>query len=104
MLCMVCAKNGGCTSAPVSWSPFILYLPFLPLGLFCSPLIFFPHFFCFSSPRFTGKHTSCINLGSYNYLGFAQNEGPCADAAVEAVYKYGVGSPSTVRDLGETNI
>lgn len=31
MLCMVCAKNGGCTSAPVSWSLFILYLPFAAL-------------------------------------------------------------------------
>ena len=49
----------------------------------------------------TGKSTTCLNLGSYNYLGFAQKEGPCADAAIEAVYKYGVGSPSTVRDLGE---
>ena len=30
--------------------------------------------------RLTGSQKTMINFASYNYLGFAQNEGPCADA------------------------
>ncbi|KAK5857023.1 hypothetical protein PBY51_010293 [Eleginops maclovinus] len=41
-----------------------------------------------------------INLGSYNYLGFAENKGPCADAAAEITRKYGVGVASTRQELG----
>ena len=48
----------------------------------------------------TGTTTNCLNLGSYNYLGFAQTTGPCADAAIEAIYDYGVGSNSARRDYG----
>ncbi|RFU81537.1 serine palmitoyltransferase 2 [Trichoderma arundinaceum] len=45
--------------------------------------------------RYTGTHTETLNMSSYNYLGFAQSEGPCADAVDECVKKYGVtfGSP-----------
>jgi serine palmitoyltransferase len=39
-------------------------------------------------------------LGSYNYLGFAQNEGPCADAAIEALHAYGPSTSSSQRHLG----
>lgn len=39
----------------------------------------------------------CINLGSYNYLGYAENEGPCTDAAVESVEKSGEGGEKTFR-------
>ena len=49
----------------------------------------------------TGSSTRCLNLGSYNYLGFAETSGPCADAAIESVYKYGVGNCSPRRELGE---
>ena len=31
----------------------------------------------------TGKKTKVINLGSYNYLGFAENTGVCANGAME---------------------
>ncbi|KAK5885712.1 hypothetical protein CesoFtcFv8_016829 [Champsocephalus esox] len=41
-----------------------------------------------------------INLGSYNYLGFAENKGACADAAAEITMKYGVGVASTRQELG----
>uniref|UniRef100_A0A8C9XIS4 Serine palmitoyltransferase long chain base subunit 2 n=1 Tax=Sander lucioperca TaxID=283035 RepID=A0A8C9XIS4_SANLU len=41
-----------------------------------------------------------INLGSYNYLGFADNTGPCADSAAEATMKYGVGVASTRQEIG----
>lgn len=43
-----------------------------------------------------------INLGSYNYLGFAENTGPCADAASEVAAKYGVGVASTRQEIGTT--
>lgn len=42
-----------------------------------------------------------INLGSYNYLGFGENNGSCADAAGEATMKYGVGVASTRHEMGE---
>lgn len=45
--------------------------------------------------------TTALNLGSYNYLGFAQNKGRCADAAEESVRKLGVGVCSTRHELGK---
>lgn len=42
----------------------------------------------------------CINLGSYNYLGYAENEGPCTDAAVEAIGKNGISHNSPRSELG----
>lgn len=41
-----------------------------------------------------------MNLGSYNYLGFAQNSGPCADAAEESIKEYGIAHTSPRRELG----
>ena len=52
------------------------------------------------TPRLTGKSTRLLNLGSYNYLGFAENAGPCAEASIEAVKKYGVTSSSPRAELG----
>ncbi|KAI9224556.1 serine palmitoyltransferase [Blastocladiella britannica] len=49
----------------------------------------------------TGKTKKCLNLSSYNYLGFAQAEGPCADAVEAAVIKYGV-SVASPRNEGGT--
>ena len=42
-----------------------------------------------------------INMGSYNYLGFAENTGACADAAIEATHKYGLGVSSTRCEMGK---
>ncbi|CAM4759396.1 unnamed protein product [Rotaria magnacalcarata] len=39
--------------------------------------------------RFTGRKMPAINLGSYNYLGFAENRGPCAEQAMSAIEAYG---------------
>jgi 7-keto-8-aminopelargonate synthetase-like enzyme len=44
-----------------------------------------------SQYKLTGTQTECINFGSYNYLGFAQSQGPCADAAQESIEVYGCG-------------
>lgn len=50
--------------------------------------------------RFTGNETKYLNLGSYNYLGFAQSTGPCAYTSVEALVKYGCATASIVKELG----
>ena len=52
--------------------------------------------------RITDNKTNCLNLGSYNYLGFAENSGPCAEAAVEATLQYGAASCSPRKELGES--
>ncbi|KAI1895321.1 hypothetical protein AGOR_G00105100 [Albula goreensis] len=41
-----------------------------------------------------------INMGSYNYLGFAENTGLCAEAAAAVTTKYGVGVSSTRQEMG----
>lgn len=40
----------------------------------------------------TGSRTRALNISSYNYLGFAQARGGCADAVEEAINRYGVSS------------
>ena len=44
--------------------------------------------------RLTGRKVKTVNFASYNYLGFAQAEGPCADAVDETVQKYAVANSS----------
>ncbi|CAF4534492.1 unnamed protein product, partial [Rotaria magnacalcarata] len=41
-----------------------------------------------------------VNLGSYNYLGFAENRGPCAEQAMSAIEAYGIATCSTDQELG----
>ncbi|XP_048733485.2 serine palmitoyltransferase 2-like isoform X2 [Ostrea edulis] len=48
----------------------------------------------------TGKKQRVMNLGSYNYLGFSQNEGPCAEAVDGIVQKFGVGTCASRQELG----
>lgn len=48
----------------------------------------------------TGESKRYLNLGSYNYLGFAQNEGPCAEQAIESIRKYGIAACSPRTELG----
>ncbi|XP_055028497.2 serine palmitoyltransferase 2 isoform X1 [Misgurnus anguillicaudatus] len=51
--------------------------------------------------EYTGRVVKdVINLGSYNYLGFAENTGACAAAAGEVTMKYGVGVASTRQEMG----
>ncbi|KAJ3058054.1 serine palmitoyltransferase component, partial [Rhizoclosmatium hyalinum] len=52
----------------------------------------------------TGKTREVLNLSSYNYLGFAQNEGPCADAVEAAIKKYGVQSGASRFDQGTLDL
>lgn len=51
--------------------------------------------------EYTGRVVhDVINLGSYNYLGFAENTGACADAAAAVAMKYGVGVASSRQEIG----
>ncbi|CAF0895865.1 unnamed protein product [Rotaria sordida] len=50
--------------------------------------------------RFTGKTISAINLGSYNYLGFAERTGSCATDAIDAIKSYGIATCSTNSEIG----
>ncbi|XP_035687350.1 serine palmitoyltransferase 2-like [Branchiostoma floridae] len=54
--------------------------------------------------RLTGKKRRCINLASYNYLGFAEKDGPCVHATAQALQQYGVGVCSSRQELGNYNI
>jgi len=54
--------------------------------------------------RFTGTKTETLNMSSYNYLGFAQSEGPCADAVEETLRKQGISTCSTRADAGTTDL
>ncbi|KAH8112247.1 pyridoxal phosphate-dependent transferase [Phellopilus nigrolimitatus] len=38
----------------------------------------------------TGSRTRALNMSSYNYLGFAQARGGCADAVEEGIRRYGI--------------
>lgn len=52
--------------------------------------------------EFTGTQTTCLNLGSYNYLGFAAAEGPCAEQSEERCRTDGLALGSARRELGTT--
>ena len=48
----------------------------------------------------TGRKIKALNLGSYNYLGFAENSGESSKAAIKAVEECGVSTSSTCAELG----
>jgi serine palmitoyltransferase len=47
-----------------------------------------------------GTRTRALNISSYNYLGFAQSKGACADAGVECIKRYGVSACGSRREAG----
>ena len=49
---------------------------------------------------FTGKKVKALNMGSYNYLGFAENNGPSSKAAIQSIKDYGVASCSSRQEFG----
>jgi serine palmitoyltransferase len=49
---------------------------------------------------FTGKKIKTINLGSYNYLGFANNNGPIAENVINSIKVNGVAAASTAQEFG----
>lgn len=50
--------------------------------------------------RLIGSKKDCINMASYNYLGFAQAEGPCAEAVARTIREVGVSLPSPRAERG----
>lgn len=54
--------------------------------------------------QMTGTTTETLNMSSYNYLGFAQSEGPCADFVEETVRKYGLTTASSRGDVGTSDL
>ncbi|VDD86103.1 unnamed protein product [Enterobius vermicularis] len=50
--------------------------------------------------EYTGEVRDVINMGSYNYLGFSNNSGPCAELAAEYIDKYGVGMCASRLEFG----
>ncbi|KAI6656915.1 Serine palmitoyltransferase 2-like [Oopsacas minuta] len=57
-----------------------------------------------STYKQTGRILKSLNFASYNYLGFAQNRGPCAEASKSAVEKYGIGMGSTRSEVGSIQL
>jgi len=55
---------------------------------------------CILYCRYTGTTSRVLNLSSYNYLGFAESEGPCIEDVVQRIKDDGVSSCSGRRDLG----
>jgi len=53
---------------------------------------------------YTGGKKRCLNLASYNYLGFASGTGAITDEVVDIVKKYGVGCCSSRSDVGNTSL
>lgn len=47
-----------------------------------------------------GTVTKAINMGSYNYLGFAENSGPVVDEVERSIKRYGSGTCSSRHELG----
>jgi serine palmitoyltransferase len=54
--------------------------------------------------RMTGDDKEMLNLSSYNYLGFAQSHGACADAVERALDHYGPAGASTRLDSGTLDL
>lgn len=54
--------------------------------------------------QLTGTNTRVINLGSYNYLGFAQNDGLCARTAQTTIDAHGIGVGSSMHEFGNTTL
>ncbi|KAJ7472068.1 pyridoxal phosphate-dependent transferase, partial [Mycena latifolia] len=57
-----------------------------------------------ASQIFTGTRTRALNISSYNYLGFAQANGGCADAVEESIRGYGVSSAGARLAGGSTDL
>ncbi len=52
----------------------------------------------------TGRVRRCLNLGSYNYLGFAASDEYCTPRVLETMNSYGWGMCSSRLDAGTCSI
>lgn len=58
----------------------------------------------FENIQFTGNIKKCLNLGSYNYLGFAESSERCRDAVKAKLSKYGSSTCGSRLSLGYTDV
>ncbi len=54
--------------------------------------------------RPTGTLTRALNVSSYNYLGFAQATGGCADAVETSIHKYGMSATGSRLESGNLDL
>jgi serine palmitoyltransferase len=59
---------------------------------------------CVDINSLLGTKKRCLNLASYNYLGFASNDGPILDKVIASVKKFGVSCVSSRMDLGTIKV
>ncbi|KAG8883541.1 hypothetical protein FRB97_006388 [Tulasnella sp. 331] len=52
----------------------------------------------------TGTRTRALNVSSYNYLGFAQARGGCADAVEQGIRRYGLSACGSRLECGTTDL
>lgn len=53
---------------------------------------------------YPGTRTRTLNISSYNYLGFAQARGGCADAVEDSIRRYGLTSMGARRESGTLDL
>ncbi|CAJ0590635.1 unnamed protein product [Cylicocyclus nassatus] len=53
--------------------------------------------------KYPGTQTNVINVSSYNYLGFADSSGPCAEAAIAKIDEEGLATCTTVQERGSSS-
>jgi serine palmitoyltransferase len=54
--------------------------------------------------KFTGKEINCLNLGSYNYLGFAETSGTVTKEVEESIKQYGAAFASPRMESGDCHV
>lgn len=54
--------------------------------------------------NFTGERTECLNMSSYNYLGYAESVGACADDVEDIVKRVGISSCATRSETGTLDL
>jgi len=54
--------------------------------------------------KYGKKETKVLNLGSYNYLGFAENKGQCAQEAIECIKQQACAIGSSRQEIGTHKI
>jgi serine palmitoyltransferase len=58
---------------------------------------------CVTHPQPTGRTIKCLNLGSYNYLGFAAKDKYCTPRVIDALKSHGPSTCSSSADMGTTD-
>lgn len=59
---------------------------------------------CNESFQRTGKEIDCLNLGSYNYLGFSNTEGQILEDGIKVMKEYGISVAGPGIDLGVSRV